>query len=69
MALQHETLPVFGVQFHPEAALTDHGYQLLVNFLRLAGRPVSANVNALAAAENRRSAPPLYQAPTRPLTF
>jgi anthranilate synthase/aminodeoxychorismate synthase-like glutamine amidotransferase len=40
MALAHRRLPVFGVQFHPEAALTGHGYRLLTNFLRFAGLPV-----------------------------
>lgn len=40
MAFHHRTLPVFGVQFHPEAILTEHGYDLLRNFLALtdAGR-------------------------------
>ncbi len=35
MAIEHETLPVFGVQFHPEAILTQYGYELLNNFLNI----------------------------------
>jgi anthranilate synthase/aminodeoxychorismate synthase-like glutamine amidotransferase len=37
MALAHRQLPVFGLQFHPESILTQGGYALLANFLRLAG--------------------------------
>ncbi|MDR2518398.1 MAG: aminodeoxychorismate/anthranilate synthase component II [Spirochaetaceae bacterium] len=33
MALKHRAYPVYGVQFHPEAILTEHGKQLLRNFL------------------------------------
>lgn len=35
MALRHRERPVWGVQFHPEAILTEHGHGLLANFLAL----------------------------------
>jgi para-aminobenzoate synthetase component 2 len=33
MAIRHKTLPIHGVQFHPESVLTEHGYQMLGNWL------------------------------------
>lgn len=33
MALQHKTLPIYGIQFHPESVLTPDGKQMLKNFL------------------------------------
>jgi len=33
MGVRHRTLPIEGVQFHPESILSEHGHQLLKNFL------------------------------------
>ena len=38
MGLRHRTLPVEGVQFHPESIATEHGHTLLKNFLRISER-------------------------------
>ena len=35
MGIRHRAYPIFGVQFHPESYLTDSGYGLLANFLRV----------------------------------
>jgi len=36
MAMRHRSYPVWGVQFHPESILTEHGHDMLLAFLRLA---------------------------------
>jgi anthranilate synthase component 2 len=41
MAVCHRTLPVYGVQFHPESVATTYGKQLLSNFFGLAGLPAT----------------------------
>jgi anthranilate synthase component 2 len=33
MGVRHRTLPIEGVQFHPESILTEHGHAMLKNFL------------------------------------
>ncbi len=42
MGFRHETLPIHGVQFHPESIATEHGHAMLANFLRIAGIAVKA---------------------------
>ena len=37
MGFRHRTLPIHGVQFHPESIATEHGHDLLANFLDLCG--------------------------------
>jgi para-aminobenzoate synthetase component 2 len=37
MSIEHKTLPISGVQFHPESVLTEHGHQMLGNWLESCG--------------------------------
>jgi anthranilate synthase component 2 len=37
MGVRHATLPIHGVQFHPESIATEHGHAMLANFMRGAG--------------------------------
>ncbi len=40
MGFRHVTLPIHGVQFHPESIATEHGHAMLANFMALAGMKV-----------------------------
>ena len=40
MGFRHATLPIHGVQFHPESIATEHGHAMLANFMRIAGMSV-----------------------------
>jgi para-aminobenzoate synthetase component II len=42
MGVQHESAPIFGVQFHPESVLTEGGYLMIGNWLAVAGLPSAA---------------------------
>lgn len=68
MALQHVSAPIFGVQFHPEAILTEHGYPLLAAFLRAVGATLPS---PLPTVEDERTAARYAAAPlpTTPVTF
>ena len=37
MGLRHKHFPIFGVQFHPESIASEHGHDLLKNFLQITG--------------------------------
>jgi anthranilate synthase component II len=44
MGFRHATLPIHGVQFHPESIATEHGHAMLANFMRIAGMTVRERV-------------------------
>jgi anthranilate synthase component 2 len=39
MAMRHRSRPLYGVQFHPESILTEHGKEMIKNFLAMKGTP------------------------------
>ncbi|RJO77016.1 aminodeoxychorismate/anthranilate synthase component II [Nocardia panacis] len=50
MAMRHRTLPIHGVQFHPESVLTQGGHRMLANWLEVCGeRPAEGLVDMLEA--------------------
>ena len=52
MGLRHNTLPIHGVQFHPESIASQNGHRLLANFLALAGFTGTA-MHPIDALEHR----------------
>jgi anthranilate synthase/aminodeoxychorismate synthase-like glutamine amidotransferase len=67
MGLAHRDWSVYGVQFHPESILTEGGYQLLANFLRLAGMNVSVELPGVD--DERPPVPETAALPAGPVTF
>ena len=68
MAIEHRQHPVMGVQFHPESILTSGGYELLANFLRLAGIPVTDRLPSFTS-EAPAEVPAVASLPLNPVTF
>ncbi len=68
MAIAHREWPVVGVQFHPESILTDAGYPILSNFLRIAGLAVPTTMPTMAS-ERVDPIEPNTTWPDRPVTF
>ncbi|QZP07012.1 aminodeoxychorismate/anthranilate synthase component II [Caenibius sp. WL] len=44
MGFRHRDLPIHGVQFHPESIATEHGHDLLANFMAICGSAAAARV-------------------------
>jgi anthranilate synthase component II len=68
MAIAHRERPLVGLQFHPESILTEAGYPLLANFLRLAGLPLPGRIPSIAE-ERWPRAETGAKLPTAPVTF
>jgi len=51
MAMRHRTLPIEGVQFHPESVLTQGGHLMLANWLAVCGLPAARDLAPELAAE------------------
>jgi len=51
MAMRHRTLPIEGVQFHPESVLTEGGHVMLANWLDRCGLPEAKGLAPALAAE------------------
>jgi hypothetical protein len=60
MAVRHRRHPVYGVQFHPESVLTEHGYRMLDHFLHgipATPRPLPPAADQVTTAQPWETAP------------
>ena len=69
MAFEHVQFPVYGMQFHPESILTEGGFELLANFLRLAEMSIVEDFGGMPANELCQPAVQPALLPDRPVTF
>lgn len=54
MAVAHKSLPIYGVQFHPESVLTEHGHAMLASFLATGVGAAKGNAAPVAAKREER---------------
>jgi anthranilate synthase component 2 len=66
MGLAHTSLPVHGVQFHPESIASEHGHLMLKNFLELAADWNAQTGRRSADRPRAPAAPAAARAPSRP---
>jgi anthranilate synthase component II len=69
MALAHREHPMIGLQFHPESILTEGGYQLLANWLRMAGLAVPQELPTIAGERPSAAEANQLDTPEVPVTF
>ncbi|MEE2675376.1 MAG: aminodeoxychorismate/anthranilate synthase component II [Planctomycetota bacterium] len=68
MGIRHKEFPVVGIQFHPESVLTNNGFTILAQFLKLAGIEVDMVVPSVTDECRAGEAGP-FETPNRPATF
>jgi anthranilate synthase component II len=69
MGIQHASATVVGVQFHPEAILTESGYRMLANFIHMAGLSIPAELPPWSTERSEPANKEDWLFPDRPLTF
>jgi para-aminobenzoate synthetase len=65
MGVEHDTRPMWGVQFHPESIATEFGDRIARNFFELAARSASTGTNFIPGSQSRPTSARISQAPGR----